>query len=140
MLDVINKLLKTKSLLTPPKIHLLFTEILGHRNFCTEAFLQKFLYSIVQKISVKSRWINLKLPCYISQVNFPVNNFKFSLKVMWSNPGYLLDSFLLYKNPQKFDEIPPVFLWQCRKLGEILYHFCGHFSKGVTHKLRWQKI
>ena len=32
---------------------------MGHRNFCTEALLQKFLYPIVQKISVKSRWINL---------------------------------------------------------------------------------
>ena len=28
---------------------------MGHRNFCTEALLQKFLYPIVQKISVKSR-------------------------------------------------------------------------------------
>ena len=34
---------------------------IGHRNFCTEALLQKFLYPIVQKISVKSRWINLLL-------------------------------------------------------------------------------
>ena len=30
-----------------------------HRNFCTEALLQKFLYPIVQKISVKSRWNKL---------------------------------------------------------------------------------
>ena len=34
---------------------------MGHKNFCTEALLQKFLYSIVKKISVKSRWINLEL-------------------------------------------------------------------------------
>ena len=42
--------------------HLLFTEIFctkGHINFCTEALLQKFLYPIVQKISVKSRWNKL---------------------------------------------------------------------------------
>ena len=32
---------------------------MGHRNFCTEALLQKFLYPIVQKISVKSRWNKL---------------------------------------------------------------------------------
>ena len=42
---------------------------MGHRNFCTEALLQKFLYPIVQKISVKSRWINLmwtrKIPFFI---------------------------------------------------------------------------
>ena len=33
---------------------------MGHRNFWAEALLQKFLYPIVQKISVKSRWINLQ--------------------------------------------------------------------------------
>ena len=32
---------------------------MGHRNFCTEALLQKFLYPIVQKISEKSRWNKL---------------------------------------------------------------------------------
>ena len=32
----------------------------GHRNFCTVALLQKFLYLSVQKISVKSRWNKLK--------------------------------------------------------------------------------
>ena len=39
--------------------HLLFTEIFcteGHRNFCTEVVLQKFLWPSVQKISVKRRW------------------------------------------------------------------------------------
>ena len=38
--------------------HLLFTEIFCtecHRNFCSEALLQKFLFPSVQKISVKSR-------------------------------------------------------------------------------------
>ena len=31
----------------------------GHRNFYTEALLQKLLYPVVQKISVKCWWINL---------------------------------------------------------------------------------
>ena len=58
-LGVVNKLLKTMSLLTSPSNN---------------------------------------LPCFALsiQVNFPANNLNFRLKWRWSNPGYLLKSFLLY--------------------------------------------
>jgi len=48
----------------------------------------------------KTLFVDITQQCFalLPQVNFPANNFEFSLKlkVMGSNPGYILKSFLLY--------------------------------------------
>ena len=53
------------------------------------------------------------------------------MKVMGSNPGYLLDSFLLYKTPQKFDEIPQISFEDVENWGRFRTIFVVILAKGV---------
>jgi hypothetical protein len=55
------------------------------------------------------KFVGIIQQCFalLPQVNFPANNFEFSLKVkvMGSNPGYFLKSFLLLNNNKKIKNI-----------------------------------
>ena len=69
-------------------------------NFGRESLLEMERQNIAghcQQTFENKKFVDISQQCFalLPQVNFPANNLDFLLKVMGSNPGYLLKSFLL---------------------------------------------